>query len=99
MMDTIRHIAQALVAAQERAEAEGDEDGFNADDAVRVIIAVLRKPAVLEALCRKAADPETGLCVAYTETSVHRAVDIVDAVLAAALLAPLGCDQSKEPSP
>lgn len=53
-------------------------------DNMRGVLAALREPAVLEALCRMAADPATG-CVAYVEISVHRAVDVVDAVLGAAL--------------
>lgn len=47
-------------------------------------IAALREPAVLEALCRRAADPKSG-DVCWVGVTPQQAAEIVDAVLGAAL--------------
>lgn len=52
--------------------------------AARAAIEAMREPAALEAACWAAADPRTGN-VCWIGVSVHRAADIVDTVLGAAL--------------
>jgi hypothetical protein len=53
----------------------------------RTAIEAMREPALIEDVCRKAADPRTGY-ICWEGISVHRAADIVDAVLGAALAEP-----------
>ena len=52
--------------------------------AARAVIEAMREPAVLEAACRAAADLRTGY-ICWEGISVHRAADVVDAVLGGAL--------------
>jgi len=51
----------------------------------RAAIEAMRDPIVIEQACRAAADPRTGY-ICWEGISVHRAADVVDAVLGAALL-------------
>ena len=54
------------------------------DMRARAAIEAMREPTLIEAACRAAADKRTGY-ICWEGISVHRAADVVDAVLAAAL--------------
>ncbi len=51
---------------------------------VQAVIEAMREPVFIEQACRAAADPRTGY-ICWEGISVHRAADVVDAVLGAAL--------------
>lgn len=88
-MTTIERLARAawqdeLPPDEPRWEDLNDATRLTYIAEIRAALTELRKPDVIEALCRLAADPATGF-IAWGGISVHRAADVMDEILGAAL--------------